>query len=121
MRFIKVLGLVIIFFVAMVFFQQNTEELSQNIVLKFDLLFGAWSSIPLPIYFLILGAFVLGAVISVLFFFVERVRLGASLRGARRRCKKLEKEVTALKTQPLTSTVDPLAVEAIVTPMDKAE
>ncbi|KAF1077781.1 hypothetical protein MKHDV_00241 [Halodesulfovibrio sp. MK-HDV] len=57
MRFIKVLLLVVVFFLCMVFFQQNTAELSQAITLKVDLLYQSWETIPLPIYFLILGAF----------------------------------------------------------------
>ncbi|UZP68296.1 LapA family protein [Desulfovibrio mangrovi] len=120
MRFIKVLGLVIVFFLTMVFFQQNTAELSQTITLKFDLLFQSWSTIPLPIYFLILGAFALGAMVVILFFFVERIRLGAAVRKARKQSKKLEKEVNALRTQPLEAS-EPLAVEAVSAESEKAE
>ena len=101
MRFIKVLMLVVIFFLCMVFFQQNTAELSQVITLKVDLLYKAWESIPLPIYFLILGAFVLGAFAVTFFFILERVRLGSAVRKARKQVKKLEKEVNALRTNPL--------------------
>lgn len=112
MRFLKVLALVIVFFLTMVFFQQNTGELSQAVTLKFDLLFKAWSTIPLPIYFLILGAFTLGAVIAVLFFLIERIRLGAAVRKARRQVKKLEKEVNALRTRPLDAIESLPAAEA---------
>ncbi len=119
MRFIKVLGLVVVFFLTMVFFQQNTAELSQTITLKFDLLFESWTTIPLPIYFLILGAFALGAVVVVLFFFIERIRLGAAVRKARRQSKKFEKEVNALRTQPLNGS-DAIAVEP-APEADKAE
>ena len=101
MRFIKVLLLVAVFFICMVFFQQNTAQLSQTITLKMDLLYQAWESIPLPVYFLILGAFVLGAVAVTLIFIIERFRLCASLRKARKQVKKLEKEVNALRTSPL--------------------
>ncbi|MCG8530820.1 MAG: LapA family protein [Desulfovibrionales bacterium] len=101
MRFIKVLLLVVVFFLCMVFFQQNTAELSQVITLKVDLLYKAWESIPLPIYFLILGAFVLGAFVVTFFFILERVRLGSAVRKARKQVKKLEKEVNALRTNPL--------------------
>ena len=101
MRFIKVLLLVVVFFLCMVFFQQNTAELSQSITLKVDLLYQSWETIPLPIYFLVLGAFVLGAFIVTFFFILERVRLGSAVRKARKQIKKLEKEVTALRTNPL--------------------
>jgi len=101
MRFIKVLLLVVVFFLCMVFFQQNTAELSQAITLKVDLLYQSWETIPLPIYFLILGAFVFGAFAVTFFFLLERVRLGSAIRKARKQLKKLEKEVNALRTNPL--------------------
>lgn len=123
MRFIKVLAFVLVFSFGMVFFQQNNAELAQEITLKFNLLFRSWESIPLPVYFLVLAALLIGAVCSTLFFFFERVRLGAALRKSRKQSAKLEKELNALRTQlieeaPALPTEDVVKAEAVVESKD---
>ncbi|WP_254060380.1 LapA family protein [Halodesulfovibrio sp. MK-HDV] len=45
--------------------------------------------------------FVFGAFAVTFFFLLERVRLGSAIRKARKQLKKLEKEVNALRTNPL--------------------
>lgn len=101
MRFIKVLLLVVVFFLSMVFFQQNNVELSQTVTLQFDLLFRSWTSIPLPIYFLILSSFLLGAVLAIALTCVKNISLRNDLRRSRKQIKKLEKEVNSLRTMAI--------------------
>lgn len=108
MRYIKVLLLVLVFFVTMMFFVQNHEILGQTVTLKLDFFFNpAMSSIPLPFYFMILGAFVLGAVATFALLVYDRLRLANNLRKANRRIKALEKEVNSLRTLPLEAAPAP--------------
>ena len=58
MRYVKVLLLAILFFLALVFFFQNQNALSQNLVLTLNLFFlPPMTSIPLPFYFMVVAAF----------------------------------------------------------------
>lgn len=102
MRYIKVLLLVFIFFITMMFFVQNNEVLQQSVTLKLDFFVNpAWSSIPLPFYFMILVAFLLGALCSLFILVFDRMRIANTLRKANKRIRTLEKEVNSLRTLPL--------------------
>lgn len=102
MRFVKVLILVLVFFISMMFFVQNNAVLSQAVTLKLDLFFDtAWSSIELPFYFMVLCAFLLGALCTMLMLMVSRLRAGAALRRANKRIRVLEKELNSLRNLPL--------------------
>lgn len=102
MRFVKVLVLVLVFFISMMFFVQNNAVLSQAVTLKLDLFFDtAWSSIELPFYFMVLCAFLLGALATMLMLMVSRMRAGAALRRANKRIRVLEKELNSLRNLPL--------------------
>ena len=102
MRFVKVLVLVLVFFISMMFFVQNNAVLSQAVTLKLDLFFDtAWSSIELPFYFMVLCAFLLGALCTMLMLMVSRLRAGAALRRANKRIRVLEKELNSLRNLPL--------------------
>lgn len=102
MRFVKVLALVLVFFISMMFFVQNNAVLSQTVTLKLDLFFDtAWSSIALPFYFMVLCAFLLGALITMFSFMVSRLRSANNLRKANKRIRVLEKELNSLRNLPL--------------------
>ncbi|MFW5487470.1 MAG: LapA family protein [Desulfovibrio sp.] len=101
MRFIKVLLLAVCFFVALVFFVQNNAGLNQALELKFELLGNGLHSAPIPMYLLILGAFLVGSVFSTLYFFVDKMRSNGQLRKCKNRVAELEKEVNTLRTLPL--------------------
>jgi uncharacterized integral membrane protein len=102
MRYIKVLVSVLIFFITMMFFVQNNEVLQQTVTLKLDFFLNpAWSSIPLPFYFMILAAFLLGALCTLFVLVYDRLRLANNLRKANKRVRTLEKEVNSLRTLPL--------------------
>lgn len=102
MRYIKVLLFVLIFFITMMFFVQNNEVLQQSVTLKLDFFLNpAWSSIPLPFYFMILAAFLIGALCTLFVLVFDRLRLANNLRKANKRIRTLEKEVNSLRTLPL--------------------
>lgn len=98
MRYIKVLLLVLVFFLCMVFFFQNQEALSKEMVLKLHLFFTPpMASIPLPLYFLVLAAFLMGALLSILMLAWDKMHLSARLMKATWRVRALEKEAEQLK------------------------
>lgn len=98
MRYVKVLLLVLVFFLTMVFFFQNQEALSKEMVLKLNLFFTTpMNSIPLPLYFLVLAAFMVGALVTLLILLWDKVHLSARHMKATWRVRALEKEVSTLK------------------------
>ena len=101
MRYLKVIILVAIFFFSMLFFVQNTDLLSTSLTLKLDLLGKHYESQEIPIYLLILIAFVLGAFISLFYFLAEKIKLSQQLRSYKNKVADLEKEVNSLRNMPL--------------------
>ena len=101
MRYLKVIILVAIFFFSMLFFVQNTELLSTSLVLKLDLLGNHYESQEVPIYLLILMAFVLGAFFALFYFLAEKIKLSQQLRSYKNKVADLEKEVNSLRNMPL--------------------
>lgn len=107
MRYLKVLIFVVIFFVLTMFFVQNHDVLQQIVTLKLDFLINpAWSSIPMPFYFMVLAAFVIGCVLTTLILIYDRLRLSNNLRKANKRIRILEMEVNSLRTLPLTENAE---------------
>ena len=94
MRYIKVLLLVILFFLVMMFFVQNQGAFSQALPLRLDLLFiPPVESAPLPFYTLLIICFVLGALCILAMLMWDRVSLSAKLTMANMRVRSLEKEL----------------------------
>ena len=98
MRYIKVLLLAVVFFLALVFFFQNQGALSQSMVLTLNLFFvPAMSSIALPFYFLVIAAFACGALMTLGFLVWDKVNLTARLMKQKWQISSLEREVEKLK------------------------
>ena len=105
MRFIRVFLAICIFFLAVIFVVQNSEFLGQTTQFKLDLFLfdSVQKSIPLPLYFVILAAFLLGGLSAIFFLICDRIRLGLNLSKARRKIKHLERELNSLRTLPLST------------------
>lgn len=103
MRYIKVLILAVAFVVSMIFFVQNTPIFSQTLQLQLEVLDFRWTSVAMPIYLVILLSFFLGAILSTLYFFVEKLRLSAQLSTATAKVRKLEDEVAKLRSESAAS------------------
>ncbi len=98
MRYLKAIVLVLFFFVSMIFFFQNQAVLSTEMTLNLNLYFTEpMQSIPLPFYFLVLAAFLLGAILAVISLVWDKMNLSARLMKANWRVRSLEKEVTVLR------------------------
>lgn len=101
MRYLKFLALLAFFVLTMTLFAQNMDALKAVTALSLTLAGKTWFAIEHPVYFLILGAFFLGGALTVLFFFMERLRLTRELGLCRSRMATLEQEVNSLRTLPL--------------------
>ncbi len=111
MRFAKVFLLILVFFLAMLFFTQNNEVLSQNMTLQLNVFLAKWKSVPLPFYLLLLAAFCAGALFSLAYFILDKLRLVRQIKESNGRVRKLDEEVTSLRNLPLANQ-SPLAVES---------
>lgn len=101
MRYLKFFGLLLVFVASMLFFVQNNQSLSAAVQLEFKVLSFEAYSLPLPVYFLVLAGFFLGALFCLAFLFIDRIRLGMELKSLRTRYATLEDEVLSLRTIPL--------------------
>ncbi len=98
MRYLKVLLIVLLFFLSMIFFFQNQAILSTEMVLQLNLFFiEPMKSITLPFYFLVLAAFLVGALSALLILIWDKMQLSARCMKATWRVSSLEKELAKLK------------------------
>mgnify|MGYP006423100833 CR=1 FL=1 len=101
MRYLKLFAFIIFFVLAMIFFIQNTDPLAATLELKFDLFQWSWLSNPLPFYVVLLIAFAVGAVLSLLYFLVEKLRLNSEVKKHKNQVRSLQKELNSLRNMPL--------------------
>jgi putative membrane protein len=110
MRYLKVLGLVLVFFLSMLFVVQNHDALMQEVSLGLTV-FGMHIQMPTtPYYLTILTAFLVGAVLCTVYFFVERLRLSAQCRALNKKVSELEAQLTA--ACPKAEETSPIAPDA---------
>lgn len=101
MRYLKLVLTVLAFTSCMVFFVQNTQPLSQSVVLELNLVSKTYVTIPIPVYALALGSFLAGVLVAMAFLLVDRIRLGLELKALKKSHAALEDEALALRTLPL--------------------
>ena len=99
MRFIKVLLLIVVFTCGLHFFIQNSKSLESTITLTFSLYYGdlTWTGKPLPFFVIVLGAFVVGALLASAYLLIERVRMGCTLLKHKNDLRVKEKEIVRLR------------------------
>jgi uncharacterized integral membrane protein len=109
MRFFTLILLLAVFFVALVFMLQNKDQV-------ISLTLGSWTTRPQPAVYIILGAFFTGVVFTSLVGILEGMKIRAGHSRLKRKVKKLQAEVDALRNLPLTGPEDegqaPLALPA---------
>jgi uncharacterized integral membrane protein len=114
MRFLKALWLMVFFFFSLIFFTQNNEVLSQKMTLTFDFYYFdyVWTNTAVPFFFVILAAFVAGALVTLGYLVMDRIRLRMELGRCRRVVRNQEKELKKLRSIPLDPTPIPELPEA---------
>ena len=104
MRYLKVLGLVALFFFSMLFFVQNHDILIQDLALELKVFGWHYTTEAVPFYLVILLSFVVGALLCTLYFFLERVRLSKQCKQLRKEVDALEREVASLRPKTYEET-----------------
>ena len=100
MRYIKVLLLVLLFFVSMLFFFQNQETLGRDMTLKLNLFFlPPMQPVTLPTYFILLAGFLVGGIFTMVLLVWDKLAISAKLMKANWRVRNLEKEVAQYATK----------------------
>ncbi|MDK2921968.1 MAG: hypothetical protein PWR24_1525 [Desulfonauticus sp.] len=106
MRYFKVIFIVLLFFFSMLFFIQNPDLINTTLSLKMNLLGKVMESQPIPIYLLVLIAFVVGSFLSVIYLIIDKLKAGKQIREYRQKIAELEKELTSLRNMPLNDETD---------------
>ena len=99
MRFFTLIVLLAVFFLALVFMLQNKDQV-------LTLTLGSWTSEPQAAVYIILGAFFAGVVFTSLVGIIEGMKLRAGNARLKRKIRKLQSEVDALRNLPLTGPED---------------
>lgn len=104
MRVLKYFLNLVLLFIVIIFFIENSQQLSQRIQFKFDLFMPGflWQMPELPLYFLLIIFFSLGGIITAAIFAWGRIGITRRLSSAKRRIRGLEKEVNAYRKLPLS-------------------
>ena len=106
MRFLKALWLTVFFFLSLTFFVQNAKVLDQKLSLQFDFYYFnyVWTNTAVPFYFVILVAFAVGALVTLGYLFMDRVRARMELGRYRKIIRRQDKELRQLRSIPLQAT-----------------
>jgi uncharacterized membrane protein YciS (DUF1049 family) len=92
MKYIKFLVYALIIFVAVVLLVQNHEAFSTTIIFRANLLFGKYESSEISVYLISAIAFLLGLIITWIFFLLERVQLRKQVKRLMSESKRKDKE-----------------------------
>lgn len=104
MRYVKLAILALCVALGVLFFMQNDAQFTALLNIKLDLYLVKLVSQGLPLYAVVVGAFLLGVVLSLLFFVVEKLNSTRQLRACNKKIRSLEQELTSLRNLPLNET-----------------
>jgi len=99
MRFLALILIIAVFCVALVFTYQNKDQSA-------TLTLGAWTSEPVPVFVIILGSFLMGVIFTSIIGVIEGMKLRVTNTRLKRKAKRLQSEVDALRNLPLSGTVE---------------
>ncbi len=99
MRFLALILIVAVFCVALVFTYQNKEQTA-------SLTLGSWTSEPIPVFIIILGSFLLGVIFTSIIGIIEGMKMRVANAKLKRRNRRLQAEVDAMRNLPLAGPVD---------------
>lgn len=99
MRFAALILIIMVFCAALIFTYQNKDQTA-------NLTIGSMTTGQLPVFIIILGAFLAGVVFTSIIGIIEGMKLRLGNTRLRRKIKKLQTEVDALRNLPLTGPGD---------------
>lgn len=109
MRFIKTFILLAILVGIVLFFLQNSSELEKEFIFNFKLYINdlAWTSGPVPFFFVVLASFALGCCVTILLLGLDRFKLSRKIRQSGKKMKIMEKELQGFRQLPLAPEPEP--------------
>ena len=102
MRFLTTLLIIVIFCLSLIFMYENKDEMAR-------VRLGTYMSDQTPIFFIILGAFLLGVVFTSVIGIIEGMKLRVGTARLKKKIKKLQSELDSLRNLSLTASGDPEA------------
>lgn len=99
LRFFTTLLIIVIFCAALVFMYENQNETAK-------VRLGSFTTDEVPIFFIILGAFLVGVIFTSIIGIIEGTKLRVGNARLKRKSKKLQSELDALRNLPLTGPVE---------------
>lgn len=99
MRFLALILIISVFILALIFSYQNRDQSA-------SLTLGSYTTDALPIFIIILAAFLGGVIFTSVIGIIEGMKIRVSNARLKRKVKKLQAEVDALRNLPLTGPTD---------------
>ncbi len=103
MKYVKFLIYALIIFVVVVLLVENHEAFNTKVIFKADLLFGKYESSEISIYIISAIAFILGMIITWIYFLLERLQLRKQIKRLINESKEKDKELSSLRNLPIVS------------------
>lgn len=93
MRFVKGILLLVIVAFLVLFAAQNSDVLTSGTLFKLDLHWITWETGQLPLYMLVVGAFLLGGLLIFIYLLTEYMKATSAAKSLRRERDKLKREL----------------------------
>ena len=103
MKYIKFLVYALIIFVVVVLLVENHEAFNTKVIFKADLVFGKYESPEISIYLISAIAFVLGMIITWVYFLLERLQLRKQIKRLKNESREKDSELNSLRNLPIIS------------------
>ncbi|QJT08112.1 lipopolysaccharide assembly LapA domain-containing protein [Oceanidesulfovibrio marinus] len=93
MRFVKGILLLVIVAFLVLFAAQNSDVLTSGTLFKLDLHWVTWETGQLPLYLLVVGAFLLGGLLMFIYLLTEYLRSKGAAKSLRHERDRLKREL----------------------------
>lgn len=99
MRFLSLIVILAVFSLALIFNLQNQEQ-------KTTLTLVSYRTGPIPVFVIILGSFLVGVIFTSIIGIIEGMKMRVANARLKRKSKRLQSEVDALRNLPLSGPAD---------------
>lgn len=103
MKYVKFLIYAFIIFLVVVILVENHNAFNTKVIFKVDLLLGRYESSEISIYIISAIAFILGMIITWIYFLLERIQLRKQIKRLKSESNGKDKELNSLRNLPIVS------------------
>lgn len=104
MRYVKLAILALCVAAGVLFFMQNDAQFTALLNIKLDLYAVKFVGMGIPLYAIVVAAFLLGVLLGLLYFIAEKIGSVRQLRACNKKMRSLEQELNSLRNLPLNDT-----------------